>query len=370
MLVLAGSLALVLAPGATPKLTNAPALSFACTPAPSDCTGWYTTDVTIRWSWDSTVISVDCPKPVDTISTDTTGKPETCTVSNAAGQATSMTVPIKVDKTPPTVTQAVPDRPPDANGWYNHPLGVEFQGTDATSGIAACTSTGYTGPDATSAQALGTCRDNAGNVSAQQAFRFKYDATAPIVKASGAPLNQAVVLRWTVSPNTRMVAVQRAAISGPRGKHARGARVYVARAKPGTSRRWQDTNLENGVSYVYTLQAVSRAGLKGSTKVELRPTPLFGPQPGARVDAPPRLRWATVSGATYYNVQLLRNGKKVLSVWPSATSLQLHWQWRFDRRRLRFAPGRYQWAVWPGFGSPALAHYGRLLGRSAFVATR
>jgi hypothetical protein len=300
----------------------------------------------------------------DTVTGDTQGKTESCTASNN-GVSTSVSLRIKVDKTPPTVTEAVPDRSPDANGWYNRPLGVSYHGTDATSGVATCTTTGYTGPATPNARVFGTCRDNAGNTSAPVGFGFKYDATVPVVRASGAPLNRAVVLRWSVSSNTRTVAVRRAALAGRRTHVSLGRRIYR-----GDARRLRDTNLRNGLSYLYTVEAISRSGLVATAKVEASPTPLFGPRPGMRVSSPPLLRWAAVPGATYYNVQLRRNGRKVLSSWPAQTSLQLHWRWSFAHRRVRFAAGRYTWVVWPGFGSPAQARYGRLLGRSTFVVKR
>ncbi len=41
--------------------------------------------------------------------------------------------PFKVDKTAPATT-ATPSRPADANGWYNHDLSVDFEGSDTTFG--------------------------------------------------------------------------------------------------------------------------------------------------------------------------------------------------------------------------------------------
>ena len=55
--------------------------------------------------------------------------------------------------------------------------------------------------------------------------------------------------------------------------------------------------------------------------------------------------------ATYYNVQLFRNGKKILTAWPKSTSFRLARTWRFDGRTQTLSPGRYRWYVWPGFGA-------------------
>jgi hypothetical protein len=73
---------------------------------------------------------------------------------------------IKIDADPPTGVSAAAGRTPDHNGWYNHTVGVTWSGSDATSGIASCTSISYSGPDSGTATANGTCTDQAGNSSA------------------------------------------------------------------------------------------------------------------------------------------------------------------------------------------------------------
>jgi hypothetical protein len=62
---------------------------------------------------------------------------------------------VKRDATAPTVSGGSASRGPDRNGWYNHAVGISFNGTDATSGIASCTSASYGGPDSGSASFSG-----------------------------------------------------------------------------------------------------------------------------------------------------------------------------------------------------------------------
>ena len=86
---------------------------------------------------------------------------------------------------PPAVSGGSPNRGPDANGWYNHPVSINFNGTDATSGVASCSGPSYGGPDTAGASFTGTCTDQAGNTSAPASFGpIKYDATPPSVSAS------------------------------------------------------------------------------------------------------------------------------------------------------------------------------------------
>jgi large repetitive protein len=93
---------------------------------------------------------------------------------------------------------------------------------------------------------------------------------------------------------------------------------------------------------------------------------LFAPAAGARLTKPPLLAWRTVPGARFYNVQLYRNGRKVLTMWPSRSQLQLRSRWIHQGRRYELRPAAYTWVVWPAFGTRAHPRYGRMLGRSTF----
>jgi hypothetical protein len=99
-------------------------------------------------------------------------------------------------------------------------------------------------------------------------------------------------------------------------------------------------------------------------------TPAFLPADGAKVHAPVRLSWPKVARATYYNVQLRRNGVKILSTWPAAPTLVVPASWTYGGHTQRLAPGEYRWDVWPGFESRAAAKYGKLIKTSHFVVVR
>ena len=71
--------------------------------------------------------------------------------------------------------------------------------------------------------------------------------------------------------------------------------------------------------------------------------------------------------ADYYNVQLYRDGRKVLSVWPTLAHLRVKRAWRFDGRRVRFRSGEYRWLVWPGHGARSKADYGERIGVRKFT---
>jgi hypothetical protein len=106
------------------------------------------------------------------------------------------------------------------------------------------------------------------------------------------------------------------------------------------------------------VRAVPKAELLGS------------PVDNARVTRPPLLRWTPVSGATYFNVQLWRGKRKVLSTWPSVAHLQLTAAWTYEGKKQTLEPGVYIWYVWPGLGDRTAARYGALLGSHTFVVVK
>jgi hypothetical protein len=270
------------------------------------------------------------------------------------------TVVIKIDGTPPQVLAPQPSRPPDYNGWFNHPVDLAFGGSDATSGVASCTSLTYGGPEGAGVPVGGTCQDVAGNVGAGS-FPINYDGTPPSPPlVTARPGNRRVVLGWLPPPEAEASEVVRFAPGSP------PANVFFGQAAGYT-----DQGLRNETRYRYSVAVVDRAGNRAQSQVSAVPTAskLLSPARGARVRTPPLLTWKPVRRASYYNVQLHRKGK-VLSAWPRKTQLQLRQTWRFRGERFRLTPGRYRWYVWPGFGRLAARRYGGALGSSTFRVIR
>jgi uncharacterized repeat protein (TIGR01451 family) len=173
--------------------------------------------------------------------------------------------------------------------------------------------------------------------------------------------NGSVVVRWRSpsDPDFQRVVIRRSAAGA-------AARVVYS----GAGERFADRRVRNGVRYVYELRSFDRTGNSSAgVRFEAVPKalPLFSPLPKARVSSAPMLQWGPVRGASYYNVQLYRGSKKVLSAWPRANRLGLRLRWTFLGRSQRLAPGVYHWFVWPGRGPRSRSSYGSVLGRSSFV---
>lgn len=177
-------LALAVAPAAATDPVSPPSISLSISGA-AGSSGWYRSSVTVAWTVsDPTGISGSSGCGTTVLSNETAGTTLTCSASNNADPplSSSVSVTIRIDKTPPDVTAAAADRPPDSNGWYNHALTYSFTGTDALSGLAGCSPATYAGPDGEAASVAGTCGDKAGNVGTRS-FGLRYDATPPAVSA-------------------------------------------------------------------------------------------------------------------------------------------------------------------------------------------
>jgi hypothetical protein len=290
-----------------------------------------------------------------------------------AGNAASAGAPIRYDSSAPSIDGVSPDRPPDSNGWYNHPVTVTYRGNDGGSGIGSCTSTTYKGPDTADATISGGCTDQAGNHADGTAFHLKYDSTPPTITNVGVTSNDKFVsLTWTASADTTALSVTRApGTSGPDP-----STVFT-----GPGGRYDDRTVANKVKYTYTITAVDQAGNKATDAVTVIPAaPLYSPAQGAVVKTPPLLAWHPVSGATYYNVQLFYTGRrlaglnsasvtgrKVLSAWPLKPRYRLKKSWKYAKKVRKLVPGHYTWIVFPGYGKRSAHKYGQLLGHSDFV---
>jgi hypothetical protein len=160
-----------------------PIITPSVSPSPT-AAGWNNTNVTVTWTaTDPTSgVAADATSGCDpmTLSAETAGTVITCTATNGAGLMRSVSVTIKIDKTPPTaVASATPA--PNGAGWNNTNVTVAFAGTDALSGIAFCTAPVVLSTEGTGLSASGTCTDNAGNVSAPASVAgIKIDKTAPV----------------------------------------------------------------------------------------------------------------------------------------------------------------------------------------------
>ena len=205
------------------------------------------------------------------------------------------------------------------------PVIWRFTGRDGLSGLADCPAVIYSGPGGRAARVIGACRDKAGNVGdSQLRAALRRDPAGGADACRRVPRDHAVRLRIRAA---RRRPPHQDRSQPPAGSGKRHSTIYSGRPRSFTDRR-----VRNGKTYRYTVIARDQAANRSRTVVIVRAGPvLVSPPDGAVLAAPPRLEWSRVRDADYFNVQLRRDGRKVLSVWPRRSKLQLRSQWRCAR---------------------------------------
>jgi len=168
---------------------TAPTISGSASPAPN-ANGWNNTDVSVSFTCADTLSTIDTCVGNTTLTAEGAGQSASGTATDQAGNTASTTVSgINIDKTAPTATGSASPAPA-ASGWYNIATGaptISFTGSDATSGIASCTSPVTVSTDGENQSVSGSCTDSAGNVSSFFDVFFDIDLTAPTASGSASP---------------------------------------------------------------------------------------------------------------------------------------------------------------------------------------
>jgi len=153
---------------------------------PPNAAGWNKTDVTVSWSVTDLGSGIASKSGCDTqmLTDETAGTVLTCSATNRAGLSGSVSVTIKIDKTPPNPPTATVSPTPNAAGWNNVvPVNVSFAGNGdvglVQSGVASCTGSTSFNSETAGTDVNGTCTDVAGNASAITKVTVRIDLTPP-----------------------------------------------------------------------------------------------------------------------------------------------------------------------------------------------
>jgi len=256
-------------PDTTPP-TDQPALSSTLGQG-----GWYTSDVTVAWNWTDSGSGIDTSRCTQTSSASGDGAAVTISANcqDQAGNKTTYSVTVKIDKTPPTASCPSP-APVFLRGGTGT---VSASVTDATSGpaqptVSAAADTASTGVKTVSL----TATDNAGNattVSCSYTVAYGFGGFLPPLPKSTLPQSgSAIPVKFvlTDSAGHPIVASTAAAL-------ATAGEVKATLAGPAISPltapcTWNSTNLafqcniktpsglKTGTTNPYTITATENLG--------------------------------------------------------------------------------------------------------------
>jgi sugar lactone lactonase YvrE len=172
-----------------PQDTSPPIIQPTATSAPN-AEGWNNSNVTVSWSASDPESGIAASSGCETtaFTSETAGTVLTCSAVDGAGLSRSVSVTVKIDKTPPTIQITSPAN----RGVYlrNQAVASNYSCGDALSGIAACSGPVLSGSNFdTSTLGLKTfgvvARDLAGNASAGSGtYRVIGDQVPPLGPAS------------------------------------------------------------------------------------------------------------------------------------------------------------------------------------------
>lgn len=144
--------------------------------------GWYDDDVAI--AWEASDASGTAPNPRPSVAS-TEGadilysSDETC---DAAGNCSTGTIRLSIDKTPPTVAATV-EQLPNAHGWHRADVVVTFACEDALSGVATCPAPVTLSGEGADQEVTGTAVDAAGNAATVTLSGIDIDHSGPAITA-------------------------------------------------------------------------------------------------------------------------------------------------------------------------------------------
>ncbi len=151
----------------------------------ANAAGWNTGAVMVSWNWSdvgaSGVNILKCPQ-----SSQASGEGSSVTVTSTctdyAYNVSTSTYSVKIDGTAPSISGTTTS--PNADGWYNSDLVINWSCSDTLSGVADCPTNTMLNGEGAGLSGTGTATDIAGNQSTFTISDIKIDRTNPTISVS------------------------------------------------------------------------------------------------------------------------------------------------------------------------------------------
>ena len=159
---------------------TAPVITASVEPLPN-AAGWNNSTVIVRFSCSDGLSDVEsCTQPV-TVELEGADQTVSGTAVDRAGNSSTTTVTLNIDKTAPLVSVAA-NPAANAAGWHNNDTTLIYTCSDALSGIATCPADQAVGSEGAAQSFSADAVDVAGN-SASASITLQVDKTAPLISS-------------------------------------------------------------------------------------------------------------------------------------------------------------------------------------------
>ena len=153
---------------------------------PPNANGWNNGTVTAHFTCSDAGSGVAACPPDQVISGEGANQTLSGTVADNAGNSASVTsVPVNLDRTPPSITVALSPSP--TNGIYTGPVTAHFTCADSLSGVASCSPDQVVTTAGANQTVTGTATDRAGNTASVTSEPFTIQIGTPTITLTLSP---------------------------------------------------------------------------------------------------------------------------------------------------------------------------------------
>ncbi len=149
----------------------------ASTTPSSNPAGWFNQDVTISFTCTDNLSGVDSCPEIIVLATDGANQVISAAARDIAGNDSSLDLSLNIDKTAPGISASTSPAP-NAAGWFNSDVNVEFECVDPLSGVNTCSDSIVVTSEGTVQIVSGSVTDLAGNAASVD-MQLDIDKTAP-----------------------------------------------------------------------------------------------------------------------------------------------------------------------------------------------